>query len=353
MHVSITHYDDIIAQGTGEIITMYMVCVQYSSRSSYMLGKRYSDFSTLHAFVKDYLPSDYKFPNKSLFHNNAQFTKERRIRGFDELLKFCSKHLPLNPDFQAFLEIKDHISPIERDVITEQMKTQALENTSSGDSSHHSSQSSGSNNSGGGGGVPRRAVIKSVSLKSKVDFQNETVEEITVRTRLSQLSNFLLNQTINPNENLSSYEIAIKEKENNFRYKFHQSAPTLLFSALKTSLIAYFILILLSIIDVSHHLTITNWTRTFYTFSSITMILLFSDIRKIRKNLPKNQLQSASSSNKKKKEKKLKWNNDLKGEGGVKQDMPAGSSSPVPTSSMKNKEQTINFRKKKVTIVDS
>jgi hypothetical protein len=350
MHVSITHYDDIIAQGTGEIITMYMVCVQYSSRSSYMLGKRYSDFSTLHAFVKDYLPSDYKFPNKSLFHNNAQFTKERRIRGFDELLKFCSKHLPLNPDFQAFLEIKDHISPIERDVITEQMKTQALENTS-GDSSHHSSHSSGSNDSSGGsggGGVPRRAVIKSVSLKSKVDFQNETVEEITVRTRLSQLSNFLLNQTINPNENLSSYEIAIKEKEDNFRYKFHQSAPTLLFSALKTSLIVYFIFILLSIIDVSRHLTITNWTRTFYTFSSITMILLFSDIRKIRKNLPKNQL--PSTSNNKKKEKTIKWNNNLKREGGVNDEVGAGNSSPVQSSIVKN---GLSLRKKKVTIVDS
>ncbi len=138
----------------GEIITMYMVNVQYSTHASYSSAKRYSDFATLHSILKDVLSSNYKFPNKSWFHNNAQFTKERRIRGFDELLKLLAKHQPFDPNFQAFLEIKQNISPSDREAMIEQMKTQTLD--------HRGNAHTGSTLRG----PSRRAMRKSVSLKS-------------------------------------------------------------------------------------------------------------------------------------------------------------------------------------------
>ena len=55
----------------------------------------------------------YKFPNKSLFHNSAKFTKERRVRGFDELLKILLELTPrtrsILPELKDFLEIEKHI----------------------------------------------------------------------------------------------------------------------------------------------------------------------------------------------------------------------------------------------------
>ncbi len=271
MNVSITHYDDITTP-QGEIITMYMVNVQYSTHASYSLAKRYSDFATLHSILKDVLPSDYKFPNKSLFHNNAQFTKERRIRGFDELLKLLAKHQPFDPNFQAFLEIKQNISPSDREAMIEQMKTQTLD--------HRGNAHPGSTLSG----PSRRAMIKSVSLKSGIDLQSEeSKEDALVRQKLSHLSNYLFDKIYETEETLSQYEITMRDKENNFRSHFHREFPKLIINVLKTASIIYGIIFILGVIDLFH----IHVAKTFYSYSSLCMILLFVEVKKIRKNLEK------------------------------------------------------------------
>jgi len=109
MEVGVTHFED-YTEPTGEILTKYMVRVLYrptgdgnDSTICYMLGKRYSDFKELYLATKDIIPYDYKFPNKSIFNNNAQFTKERRIRGFDELIKHLLRST------EGFVLLKDFI----------------------------------------------------------------------------------------------------------------------------------------------------------------------------------------------------------------------------------------------------
>lgn len=59
--------------------------------------------------VKDSLPSDYKFPNKSLFNNSAQFTKERRARGFEELLRIMQRTSTTRGELRLFLELEEYI----------------------------------------------------------------------------------------------------------------------------------------------------------------------------------------------------------------------------------------------------
>ncbi len=102
--VNVTHFE------TNDNITVYIVNVKYSFKSSYSLPKRYSDFSDLYNAMKDLLPSNYKFPNKSIFSTTAQFTKERRIKGFDEMLKTLIKLDPFPVALQKFLELHERVS---------------------------------------------------------------------------------------------------------------------------------------------------------------------------------------------------------------------------------------------------
>lgn len=60
--------------------------------------------------MRESLPATYKFPNKSIFHNNSQFTKERRLMGFDELVKRLLKVEAHSVEFHSFLEVHDHLS---------------------------------------------------------------------------------------------------------------------------------------------------------------------------------------------------------------------------------------------------
>lgn len=103
--VSVTEYDD-VTSSSGEILTMYMVQVKTSAKATYFVAKRYSEFKSLYESLKDNLPKDYRFPNKSLFSNSAQFTKERRVRGFDLMLKLLiQSESQLPTELAAFLEL--------------------------------------------------------------------------------------------------------------------------------------------------------------------------------------------------------------------------------------------------------
>lgn len=109
--VFVSHFEDIVSY--GEVVTIYCVNVNYSEKT-YVLGKRYSDFADLYSSVQDRMSgTSYQFPKKSLFNNAAQFTKERRLRGFDELLKILSKMNLYAPDLQKFLEINERMPAIQ------------------------------------------------------------------------------------------------------------------------------------------------------------------------------------------------------------------------------------------------
>jgi hypothetical protein len=87
----------------GEPVTLYVLAIQSPSTPLYTLSKRYSDFAHIYSLFKDLLPNEYRFPNKSLFNNASQFTKERRLRGFQELLDLLLKYHPHNEKVSEFL----------------------------------------------------------------------------------------------------------------------------------------------------------------------------------------------------------------------------------------------------------
>lgn len=96
--IVVNDYEDII-YSNGNVLTHYIIYVTYTScvnnildndpignkETTYKLTKRYSEFKDLHHLLSDQiklLSMDYKFPNKSLFNNSAEFTKNRRLKGY-------------------------------------------------------------------------------------------------------------------------------------------------------------------------------------------------------------------------------------------------------------------------------
>ena len=89
LSLSVKGYED-VDDGNGTMMTMYIVRVEEASKNVYyVLKKRYTDFSRLYTALKERFPEiiSFRFPNKSMFNTNAQFTKDRRRQGFDDFLK--------------------------------------------------------------------------------------------------------------------------------------------------------------------------------------------------------------------------------------------------------------------------
>lgn len=286
MLVSVTHYDDITTP-TGDIITMYMVFVQLPNRNSFCLAKRYSDFSNLYNAVKDYIPADYKFPNKSLFHNNAQFTKERRIRGFDELVKYLCKFLPFNPDFQAFIEMRDRLTSAEQENLKETLQQQAI---SSRTYSQTPLSAAMTNGNGSSSSQPRRGmgVTKSISIKSTLSgtmnssstsAETANLEEESTRRKLATLSARIIAMQSNEEDSLTAYEIEDRKRELNFRYLFQRDLRNIIFSVLKK---AGLIAIIVSVIGVWSFSGIYRIQKAFFSFTSLLLIFTFQEVRRIR-----------------------------------------------------------------------
>lgn len=100
---TVTHYRE-GKDANGEIVVMYIITVQAGPNSSeFSISKRYSDFAAIYNVFKDALPNDYKFPKKSMFNNSAAFTKERRLKGFQELLALLLKYHPGQDKVKEFL----------------------------------------------------------------------------------------------------------------------------------------------------------------------------------------------------------------------------------------------------------
>jgi hypothetical protein len=108
LEAHVVDYED-TAQPTGDILTKYTVVVCYGT-TTYKIAKRYSEFKTLYDIMLDNIPLDYRFPNKSMFHNNAQATKLRRVTGFDELLQILLEKKPIPQIMERFLGVNERVA---------------------------------------------------------------------------------------------------------------------------------------------------------------------------------------------------------------------------------------------------
>lgn len=110
LSLSVKGYED-IDDGSGNMMTLYIVRVEEASKNVYyVLKKRYTDFSRLYTALKERFPEieAFRFPNKSIFNTNAQFTKDRRRQGFDDFLKILTTMNPVPTELIEFLEIEQH-----------------------------------------------------------------------------------------------------------------------------------------------------------------------------------------------------------------------------------------------------
>lgn len=233
--VSVTDSED-VSTSIGEFVTMYIVNVQYSSKSSYILGKRYSEFKSLFEVTKHLLPNHYKFPNKSMFSNSAQSTKERRIKGFDELLKLLTKQEQLAPSVEQFLGISERISnPFK---IARRVRSSS---SNANDRLRTSSREFASN-----------------------DRRNEKEEDLVAK---NNASNSTLTTTIRADAIMDKNNEINTENVDNKVIK--DNVPYILFSSMQIAAAIYIVSIILKIIDISK----SSYLRVVFAMISFGLLI--------------------------------------------------------------------------------
>lgn len=236
--VSVTHFDDQITSA-GEVVTVYVVHVKYSSKSFYTLSKRYSDFFDLYNIMKDSLPPSYKFPNKSLFNTSAQFTKERRIKGFDELLKLLTKLDPFPLPLQRFLEMDERVSFGSR----KNFAFLAFP-------------------------VPKRDSLiisnsKPISPRARANSRrgSEISSSIVQSSSVDQ----------NAEDSLTGYVSESSDLESRIDSRIKSDFPSILSSSFKIAVVVYIVFVVLSIVDVSR----TSLSQMLVTLLALGLLLAF------------------------------------------------------------------------------
>ncbi|RYH06323.1 hypothetical protein EON65_43010 [archaeon] len=233
MRATVTHYRD-GKDSTGEIVTMYIINVEPTDAPVYIISKRYSDFAQIFQIFKESLPPDYKFPNKSLFNNNSQFTKERRVKGFQELLAYLLKLHPSHEKIREFLQVSAKAS--------DNIPTQA---------------GVGSMRSGGGlvmGKEPSDSVTSvkdNNQLRKKLASLSQTIAEIQ--------EDFLT---------FSKQPSAVNNDEK-------EDIKKLLKISIQISFVTYLLLISLNIIDISQETS----SRVILTALALGLLLTFVNLR--------------------------------------------------------------------------
>ena len=102
---SVERFEDSCEPGQAPI-THYIISIKFSGKV-FELRKRYSEFADLHQKLKLKYPEidEFRFPNKSILNTHAPFTKERRLRGFDEYVKLLCKLKPIDAEVAEFLQL--------------------------------------------------------------------------------------------------------------------------------------------------------------------------------------------------------------------------------------------------------
>lgn len=223
LHASVIDHQD-VTNASGELITKYLVEVKYHN-ASYTISKRYSEFKTLYEILKDLIPLDYKFPNKSMFHNNAQATKERRIRGFDQLMQILLSRKPVPTVMERFLGINER-------------KAKSLQIRSKSLTLNKHNTSNGNNPTS-----PTPTITTDEYNNTRHSNETESSER-----KNSQISETL---TIIPERRQSIKDIYYSpEKYEMIRY-IRLETPYIITSSMKITSMIYIILVIIHIIDIS------------------------------------------------------------------------------------------------------
>lgn len=260
-----------------------------------MLGKRYSDFKTLYSEAKNIIPNDYKFPNKSIFSNSAQFTKERRIRGFDELIKHLMKSTEGFILLEKFIEIRQqlkqhrtmqgHHSPTAAATSSSRLSSEQPTNT---DDSEIFEQSSSSNQH-------NRPSLSPASHKSNTDA---SPEELATRRELLKQAVFLQQKHVDAISHLSHEDNAVEggnieggginfavSRDDLLRGRGLQ---THLLFALKASMIFYLLISLLGIVEVA------SLSQALLTLVALTVLAMLIKLQIDRQELAEEEEQQTA-----------------------------------------------------------
>jgi hypothetical protein len=256
LQASVVDHED-VTNAAGEILTKYIVQVKYLN-ATYTIAKRYSEFKTLYDILKDLVPMEYKFPNKSMFHNNAQATKERRIRGFDELLHILLSRNPVPTVMERFLGVN------ERKTKSLQIRSKSINNLNkTGDGQNGSHQHSATDDN------MRR------STESDPPGMNEPryTEPIVVIPEPQYSSSGPREVTYSP------------EKFELIR-TLRREAPNIIMSSMKGTSGVYIVLVIVRVIDISN----SDFSEILLTMCILSFVVSF-----VRINMLKYQLRSAKT----------------------------------------------------------
>lgn len=253
LEASVIQYEDVV-NSAGEILTKYIVHVKINN-TTYNISKRYSEFKTLFEIMKDMIPPDYRFPNKSLFHNSAQATKDRRVRGFDQLLQILLSRKPVPTVMERFLGINERKSK------SLQIRSKSL--TLNKHNSAHATPSGENTPTGNDSGN---------SMNASGTDENANNNDAT--------SQVFTEQNIVPSSQGSHEKQFSLEKYELIR-SLRRETPNLITSSLKGTSATYIVLVLLRLIDISN--------SDFYEIL-VTMCVLSFVVAFVRLNLLKHQM---------------------------------------------------------------
>lgn len=246
------HYEDVV-NSSGEIITKYIVQVKVTN-TTYNISKRYSEFKTLFEIMKDMIPLDYRFPNKSLFHNSAQATKDRRVRGFDQLLQILLSRKPVPTVMERFLGINDRKSK------SLQIRSKSL----------HVHRNSNGHNAG----------LNTDNMPNNLNDESFTVGEDNEHDLAEVAENLFTEHTVVP-ERQSAKEVYFSPEKCELIRSLRRETPKVITSSLKGTSAVYIALVLIRVIDISN--------SDFYEIL-VTMCVLSFVVAFVRINILKYQL---------------------------------------------------------------
>jgi len=245
LEASVVSHEDVV-NSSGEVITKYIVHVKLASSVTYNISKRYSEFKTLFEILKDLIPPDYKFPNKSLFHNSAQATKDRRVRGFDQLLQILLKRKPVPTVIERFLGINERKSK------SLQIRSKSLT-------------------------LKRNSGVPSVGTsETAADGEFTTSDSRNSETSGSQ--NGYLEQTIIPEPQSSGKEIMYSAEKYELIRSLRRETPQIITSSMKLTAVVYIAMVGIRVIDISN----SDFYEILVTMCVISFALAFMRINYLK-----------------------------------------------------------------------
>lgn len=218
----------------------------------YEVEKRYSEFKNTYLAVKDFIPADYKFPNKSIFNNSAQFTKERRLRGFEELLHHMQRAENVREELHSFLELDYNIAKNRtKQINLHQNRTASAVSTASVQSETDLSVASVASSSHN---EPLPSHVNALAAKKdQLSTSSGLPDEMRVRKSLQAVSQYLISKENESEAHLKHASPASHRSSGvSVDDMIRQNPKVYLFFAAKVSALTYVIVVLLGVVDISN-----------------------------------------------------------------------------------------------------